>query len=263
MTKESYKSSNFALSFLFLDNKQRYALSVIYSFMRYADDVVDLQKRQDMIEEIEEKLNDIYLGRNVKGAVLSGLREVIDAYKIPKYVFTDLLRGLKKDLYAVDIKTIDELEDYMYCVAGTVGIIVLMIVGYNGNNFDDIARFTGYAVQMTNILRDIKQDLKANKIYIPAEHRVMFLGTSRLLTDLPKFRDLFDFEKKIAFSYYQMSDEFFKKNKTKELLVPSIMKNIYRELLFSLSFDNSEKNHKISNYRKVKAIFRSFKEIFL
>ncbi len=259
--KEEYKKSNFAAAFIFLNKNQRYALSVIYSFMRYADDAADKEKNINYINDLREKISDIYLGKSLNESFFEELKNVINEYKIPKYVFIELLRGIEKDISEVDIKNLSELEDYMYCVAGTVGEVVLRIVNYQGKDANQIARFTGYAVQLTNILRDIKEDLNSKKIYIPLQDRLRFLKTANLDINNPGFKDLFNFQKELAISYYKISDELFMKNKTKELFVPSFMKNLYRQILYSLSFDNLEKNHKISKYKKVKAFIRSIREI--
>lgn len=259
---KDFKKSNFAAAFLFLNSKKRYALSIIYSFMRNADDCVDIKKNKNYIDELRHKISDLYLGRRVDDLLLKQLKEVIDEYKIPQHTFIELLRGLEKDTQNIDIKTLHELEDYMYCVAGTVGEIILKIVDYKGKDAQEIATLTGYAVQMTNILRDIKEDLESNKIYIPLEHRMHFLKSHRISLQSMGFKELFDFEKDIAISYYTKSDELFAKNKTKELFVPSLMKNLYREMLYELNFNNLEKNHKISKYKKLKAFLTSLREIY-
>ena len=201
--------------------------------------------------------------KNTDGKLFYELKKVIEEFKIPEYVFTDLLKGIKKDRYPVDIKTMDELEEYMYCVAGTVGIAVLKIVNYDGNNTNEIARFTGYAVQMTNILRDIEEDLRMKRIYIPLEHRLIITKSFEIDISSDCFKNLFEFEKNIAISYYKKADEFFRINKSPKLLVPAIMKNIYRELLYTLDFNSIKKNHKISNYKKARAILKSFMETLI
>lgn len=260
---QDYTKSNFATAFLFLNSEKRYALSLIYRFMRLADDAVDFRSSINEVNNLEEEINKIYSGKELQNDFFIKLKDVIKRYDIPRQVFSCLIEGIKKDSQGLNIKTRKELEYYMYCVAATAGICVLKISGFSGKHLEEIATKTGYAVQMTNILRDIKEDLKMRRVYLPEEERIRFLNTAELDIKNPGFRELFEFEKQTALSYYRESDELFKKNKSPSLLVASIMKNIYRELLKGLNFELSEKNRKISNYKRIKAVAKSFCEILL
>lgn len=256
-----YKKSNFKTAFMFLNKKQRNALSVIYSFMRMVDDLADLKNDKVNLKKFKNEIEDIYEGKNIETEHLKALKKIINEYKIPSYVFLKLIEGVEKDLSVVDIKTRAELEDYMFCVAGTVGVAVLKIVEYKGRNLEDIAKQTGFAVQMTNILRDLKEDLKINRNYIPREERIKFFKDGEIDFNNYNFRAFFEYEKKFAFKYYENAENFFKKNKSINLFVPSVMKNLYFELLKQLDFELNPKNHKISNYKRIKAVFNSIIEI--
>lgn len=261
-----YKKSNFKIAFLFLGKEKFNSLSIIYDFFRMVDDIVDSDSDKEIkfkkINEIKNKINDIYNNKQIDDSFYL-LKCVIDKYKIPKYCFDEFLKGMEKDIEDINIKTIYELEKYMYQVASIVGITVLHICEYNGDDKENIAKYTGYALQLTNILRDIDEDLKRNRIYIPEEHRKSFLKTDKLDLKSPEFKKLFEFEKNITKDYYKKADEFFKKNKSKKLLASSVMKNIYYEIFKSLDFKKITKNHKISNYKKIKAVFKSLIETIL
>lgn len=256
-----YKKSNFRTAFLFLNREKRKALSLIYSFMREIDDTADKEKNKNSIIILRKKIEKIYSDLNLEDEFLSNLRNVVKRFDIPKYVFVKLIDGVEKDLIDVDIQTRRELEDYMFCVAGTVGISVLKIVEYKGNDLDEIATQTGFAVQMTNILRDLKEDLKINRNYIPKEERMKFFKSGEIDFNSENFKDFFDFEKKLTFKYYENAENLFIKSKTFKLFIPALMKNIYFELLKQLDFELNPKNHKISNYKRFKAIIRSMIEI--
>lgn len=261
-----YKKSNFAIAFLFFGKEKLNSLSVIYDFFRMSDDIVDSSDDKEIkfkkINEIKNKIDDIYNNKKTD-EFFNILKTVIDKYQIPRYCFDEFLKGMEADIENVDLKTTEELERYMYQVAGVVGITVLHISEYNGDDKQDIAKYTGYALQLTNILRDIDEDLKKNRIYIPQQHRKMFLKTEKIDLSSPDFKKLFEFEKNIAKDYYRKADEFFKKNKSKKLMASSVMKNTYYEIFKSLDFKKITKNHKISNYKKIKAVFRSFVETLL
>jgi len=258
-----YKKSSFSTAFFFLKKEQKEALSVVYEFSRMADDAADDDgEREEKIKKIEylkEKTKEIYAGKSQKEEIFSNLSEIVKKYDIQEYVFSKLLSAMEKDVNGVDIKDRAELEDYMFSVAGVIGIAVLKISEYKGK---EISINTGNAVQMTNILRDIKEDLNLKRIYIPLNERMEFLKTDRIDFDSPGFKDLFRYEKNTAIDYYMKADELFKKNKSPKLFVASVMKNTYKELLREIDFDNIQKNHKISNYKKIKAVLKSLMEVF-
>lgn len=260
--ENSYKGSNFKTAFIFLNKKQRSALSFIYSFMRIVDDLADIKNDREGLERLKEEIKDLFKGKASKDKTLQTLKDLIDEYKIPSEVFLKLIQGAEKDLSGVDIKTRAELEDYMYSVAATAGIALLKIVGYDKPNLFDIARETGYALQMTNILRDIKEDYNKKRIYIPLEERLLFFNNYEIDFDSENFKKLFNYEKEIALSYYESSTRLFVKSKDRRLLAPAVMKNIYLELLGQLNFELNPKNHKISNYKRVKAVIKSIREVF-
>ncbi len=261
-----YKKSSFSTAFFFLKKEQKEALSAVYEFSRMADDAADEEgEREEKIKKIEylkEKTKEIYAGKNQNEEIFSTLSEIVKKYDIPEYVFSKLLSAMEKDINGVNIKDRAELEDYMFSVAGVIGIAVLKISEYKGKNLEEISVNTGNAVQMTNILRDIKEDLNLNRIYIPLNERMEFLKTDRIDFNSPGFEDLFRYEKNTAIDYYMKADEFFKKTKSPKLFVASVMKNTYKELLNGIDFDNVQKNHKISNYKKIKAVLKSLMEVF-
>lgn len=256
-----YKKSNFKTAFMFLNKKQRDALSIIYSFMRLVDDIADLNDKRMKLEILKNEIKNISTGKGPKTEFLKILRDVMNEYKIPSDVFLKLIEGVEKDLSEVDIETRIELEEYMYCVASTAGICVLKIVGYDKLDLFEIAKQTGFAVQMTNILRDLKEDLRMKRNYIPKEERIKFFKSGEIDFRSEKFKDFFDFEKRLTLNYYENAKTLFKKNKTYKLFVPAVMKNIYFELLQQLNFELNPKNHKISNWKRLKAVIKSMIEV--
>jgi phytoene synthase len=261
----NYKSSNFATSFLFLNSTKKKALSIFYNFARYVDDIADSdiphQQKIEKLIEIKEKIKEIYSKK--ENEKLKEIAYIIREFSLPSECFYELIDGMLYDCGDVDISSQQELEGYMYKVAGVVGISVLKICGYSGKNLEEIARYTGYAVQLTNIIRDFYEDYQKKRIYIPKEHRIKILKTEKInLYDLSKIKELLSFEKSIAQDYYKTSSRLIAKNREPSLFVSSLMKNIYYEVLEGLDFETIKKNHKISNYKKLKAIFNSLIEIY-
>jgi len=262
-----YKKSNFAIAFFFLEKKKREALSIFYNFARYVDDIADSKKLPTNIKiekllEIKQRIDKIYSNIDLNDE-FSKLRDIIKYYNIPKTCFDELINGMLYDCKDVDVKTMDELERYMYKVASVVGIAVLKISGYKGNNLYEIARYSGYAVQMTNILRDFYEDYNNNRIYIPKEHRIKILGSEKIdINDTDKIKKLIEFEKNINKNYYEISSKLIREYKTSSLFVSSLMKNIYKEILNEINFESIKKNHKISNYTRIKSLINSILEIY-
>lgn len=261
---QEYKKSNFSYAFLFLNSERRKALSVFYHFARMVDDIadseIDKKEKKEKLNKIKNKINSVYSGEKQEGF----WKEILDIslnYSIPKYCFDELVEGMIYDTEEVNIKNTEELELYMYRVAAVVGVAVLKISGYNGHDIEEISRYTGYAVQLTNILRDIEEDIKRKRIYIPLKHRLDICKKPEIKLNTEEFKSLMEFERKIAEDYYRKADELFKKNKSQKLFAASVMKNIYHEILKSLDFDKIQKNNKISFYKKLKALYKSFREI--
>lgn len=267
--KKSYKKSNFSTSFLFLPEEKNHALATIYELARIVDDIADNngitpESKRNKLNQIKDTINRIYKNIIPEEKFYSELKELIDRYRLPEHAFNELIDGMIFDTYEVNIKTQEELENYMYKVASAVGIMVLHICEYKGNDLNDIAKYTGYALQLTNIIRDVKEDIKRKRCYIPLEHRQKFgigINLNEKEINSENFKELIRYEIEIAKKYYRKADELIKKNRSKELFVPALIKNLYREIL--KNFDNTAKNHKITKYTRIKAVFKSFIEIYL
>ena len=266
LNNNTYRKSNFSTAFFFLEKKRRKALSIYYNFARYVDDIADSNIPKEIkikkLLEIKNEFEKNYLGESKK-IEINEVYEIINYYQIPSKCFLELIDGMLFDCGDVDIKTEKELENYMYKVAGVVGIAVLKICGYNDKNIEEIATYTGYAVQLTNIIRDFYQDYEIKRIYIPQTHRVKILGSEKIdINNHLKIKELLEYERNINRNYYKISSEIIKKNRSNILFVTSIMKNIYYEILENLNFESIKKNHKIYNWKKIKSFINSVKEIY-
>lgn len=169
---EQNKRSNFYFSFLFLPPLKRDAIETIYAFCRYTDDIVD---EESDVEEKHRRLRvwTAEVQRSLYGvsryAILNKLGKVIQKFNIPIRHFHDLLKGMEMDLVKQRYDTFEELEEYCYRAASTVGLICAEVFSYNKEQTKQYAINLGIALQLTNILRDIKQDAKRGRIYLPKE----------------------------------------------------------------------------------------------
>ena len=181
----------FAKSFYFssflLPKEKRAAAYAIYTFCRYADNIVD-DGFNETGENIREKFNtlnsfldEIYSvsGSISPNLISSAFAQTVLKYNIPRKYFDDLIEGVCMDTEHKRYKTFAELENYCYKVASVVGLIMTEIFGYTHKAALPYAVYLGKAMQLTNILRDIKEDYQMGRIYIPEEELKCFEYTEK------------------------------------------------------------------------------------
>lgn len=230
MDINSYKKSNFGLAFAFLSKEQKEALSIIYAFCRYADDIVDdnFENAPKLLAELRKDLQTPNKDFFIK------LEQVIKDFKIPKQYFFDLIDGVEYDLKnPVRFETFKNLEWYIYRVAGVVGLMCVHIFGFKNQQTKEYAVTLGKAVQMTNILRDIAEDSKINRIYLPLEDLKKFNVSEEDILQIkktPQISNLLAFEREKTEDFYKQADIILPKEDFKTMLAARIMGNIYKAI---------------------------------
>lgn len=182
VTKLHAKSFYFAAKFL-PAHKQK-AVYPIYAFCRHVDDEIDeaeISGQSEAIAAIERwqaKLNDVFAGKSFEteidsdakqNLVLTAWRDLLGRYEIPLNLPLELMRGVLQDTNVNRYENFDELYVYCYRVASTVGLMSSEILGYSDKIALEYAEAMGIAMQLTNILRDVKEDAAMNRIYLPRE----------------------------------------------------------------------------------------------
>ena len=171
------EAANFYYAFLTLPKHRRRAIYAVYAFCRYCDDAVDDQSSIDSKVEslniLREKLGLSYAGLAVDPIFLC-LGDVAMQFEIPQEYFEDVLLGVESDLVKNRYQNFEELKQYCYKVASVVGLICIQIFGYRDNIAKTYAIDLGLAMQLTNILRDIQEDLLMDRIYLPQEETDRF-----------------------------------------------------------------------------------------
>lgn len=164
-------SKSFALASLLFANAQKEAAWHLYAWCRHCDDQVDLANTKEQadrqIEQCREMTESCYGRAVLTQDPWAGFQAIVSQYKIPRQFPMDLLRGCKTDVNLQVIATWDELLDYCYCVAGTVGAMMTHIMGVAGPKTERHAIDLGIAMQLTNIARDVREDFERGRIYIP------------------------------------------------------------------------------------------------
>lgn len=170
--KVAQSGSNFYYSFLFLPPTQRTAITAVYAFCREVDDIVDectnpeiaAQKISWWATEIDRVFNG-----SPQHPVGIALTQAIKHYPLQRVWLDEILQGMNMDLHYQGYATIEDLQLYCHCVASTVGMLAATIFGYENPNTLIYARQLGLALQMVNIIRDVGEDARRGRIYIPED----------------------------------------------------------------------------------------------
>jgi phytoene synthase len=169
--------SSFLAAFWMFPREQRRALHAIYAFCRLADDIADdpdvRGDRTKLIGEWRRVLEDAYLGKS-EHPVGIALGDAAQRFRLPQQWLQDLLSGVEMDLRGESIDRFAQLEHYCYCVASTIGLLVVAVRGLPGEAVREYAHTLGIAVQLTNVLRDVGEDARAGRVYLAAEDLARF-----------------------------------------------------------------------------------------
>lgn len=258
-------NTNFYYSFTLLPKQKREAIHAVYAFCRYTDDIVDEGPDEERKVVLLRKWR-MELGRALDGAstypLLNQLSATARRFNIPVHHFYDLIRGMEMDLVKRRYQTFDELKEYCYLVASSVGLMCRKIFGYRNESTRDYAINLGIALQLTNILRDIKDDAKRGRIYIPLEDMERFGYTEDDLLSCrytPAFVNLMRFECARASSYFDMAREALKDEDKYFFFAARIMWSIYAHTLNRIQrkhFNVFERRISIPKFLKVLITFR-------
>ncbi len=233
--------SNFYYSFLLLPSNKRKAIGNVYEFCRMLDDIVDedhagrdpgaeLQKWRDEVEACYEGLPTTDFGES--------LTDSIEEFALPRQAFIDLIDGMQMDLEWHSYQTFADLREYCYRAASTVGLICIEIFGYESPRTREYAVNLGLALQLTNILRDLKEDVARGRIYIPLEDLDRFgYSVDDLKANLYNrpFIELIRHQQTRARSYFDKAAASLPAQDRKSVFAAEIMSAIYREMLDQIS----------------------------
>lgn len=215
-------AKTFYMATRFLPNHKQRGIFAIYSLCRYVDDLVDeaedliarhqLSEREVklQLESWKTKLQCAYEGKESDNPILMAFSDVLQRYHIPVELPFELMDGVSMDLYKNRYRSFDELYDYSFKVASIVGLMTAQVFGYESNQALGYAIDLGIAMQLTNILRDVGEDLKKDRIYLPLEELRKFGVTeedlfNHLLND--SVRELLSYQVSRARRYYNRSEK--------------------------------------------------------
>jgi 15-cis-phytoene synthase len=253
--------TNFLYSTIFLEQEKQDALKIIYSFCRHSDDIVDDEHSDFNTKKkhLEEWKSEFLLSQSSTSRIkiLNDLKYVIDNYNISSEIFLDLLDGMEMDLIKSRYKTFEELKQYCYFAASTVGLMTIEVFSYKDKAIKEFAINLGIALQLTNILRDVKKDAGKGRIYLPLEDLHKFNYTEEELLNSKyneNFCKLMKYECEIARSFYKKADSYLVKSEKGRMLSARIMEHIYFKLLKKIEknkYNVYEKRIRVSKFKKL------------
>jgi phytoene synthase len=241
--KAAASGSSFYYSFLFLPAERRRAITALYAFCREVDDVVDggLDPQLAAIKLAwwRAEVGNMFAG-NPQHPVTKALGVLKDRFSITADRLNEIIDGMEMDLNQTRYLDWAGLERYCYRVAGVVGLLAAGIFGYRDARTLDYARHLGIAFQLTNIIRDVGEDARNNRIYLPMEDLKQFaIPAADILQSrhTPEFQRLMAFQAERARSYYRQAAAALPAGDRRAQRPGLIMAAIYRALLDEVERD--------------------------
>jgi len=248
---------NFYYAFLVLPKRKRQALCAVYAFMRRCDDIADdatlsLPDRRFKLDSWLDALHRAQQGEPSDDPILLALTDTQRRYTIPAGLLDELAMGTAMDVVdpaattspdsgnasspapTVQYQTFDDLKLYCYRVASVVGLVCIHIFGYRDPAAEPLAEQCGLAFQLTNIIRDVKEDAAMGRVYLPQEDLAKFgLSAADLLStpDAARLRPLLEMEAARASEFYQAGDRLIPYISEDSQPALWVLVNIYRKLL--------------------------------
>ena len=236
------RTTSFYYSFLVLPAEQRRAIIAVWDFCRAVDDAVDeepsvaagLPTGRAAVAFWREEIARVFAGQPPSTGQGRRLQPFVKAFDLPRQAFEDVIDGVAMDLDTSRYQTFEDLLEYCRRVASAVGLICIRIWGCTDEGSRDYALHLGVALQLTNILRDVKGDLERGRVYLPLDD---LAACGCTVDDLaagivtPPGRQLLEFECRRAREFYQRAIDARPARDRKRLVAAEIMRAVYFETL--------------------------------
>ena len=241
--KAAKSGSSFYYSFMFLPPERRQAITALYAFCREVDDVVDechdLSLAQTKLEWWRQEVGRIYGGLPTH-PVGHALKDVLKGFRLPQEQLLEIIDGMAMDLSQTRYLDFKGLQLYCYRVASVVGLLAAEIFGYQDRQTLKYAHDLGLAFQLTNIIRDVGEDARRGRIYLPIEDLQRFKVPAKDLLEArysDAFRELMAFQAERAEKFYDQAFAQLPAIDRKAQRPGLVMAAIYRTLLREIARD--------------------------
>lgn len=242
--KAAQSGSSFYYSFLFLPKPRREAITALYAFCREVDDIADecadANIAHTKLEWWRSELTRTYADQP-SHPVSQALLPAIRAYDLPQEQFAEIIDGMEMDLQYVRYADFKALQLYCYRVASVVGQLAATIFGYSDRKTLKYAHDLGMAFQLTNIIRDVGEDARRNRIYLPQDELAQFGVSENDLLQAKMsagFRALMAHQVARARSFYSQALHALPEQDRKSQRPGLVMAAIYQALLTEIERDN-------------------------
>jgi phytoene synthase len=211
------EARNFYYGLKLLPRRKRTAMFALYAYMRLVDDIADgqdghtISQRSEALDAWSEATQSALAGQNTRDAHLlwPAFTEMVHTYNVPRHLFHDVIAGQRQDLDSPVFQTFEQLREYCYRVAGVVGLASIYIWGFQGGSATEaLAIDRGIAFQLTNILRDLREDAARGRVYLPATELQSHNITPNSLTNgqiPPNFLPMMQSQLSRAATFYDRS----------------------------------------------------------
>jgi len=234
------RAKNFYYAFRLLDKTQRDGMCAIYAFMRHCDDLSDNPGAKDKSQISQQialwrmDMDNSLKGRMADSPLWPAFCDTVHRYSIPQRFFHEMIDGMLSDIEPRQIETYDELYRYCYQVASVVGMTIIHIFGFESVRALLLAEKSGVAFQLTNILRDVREDADMGRVYLPREDLRRFGVNAeqlRLGMENDRFRSLMKFEAGRAWACYEESEPLSMLISPKSRRSLWALREVYKRLL--------------------------------
>jgi len=259
-------SSNFYYAFMLLPVERRRALYSVYAFCRFVDDIADddtITQPAEMLARWRDELHNVFAGTPSR-PVSRALADNVVRFNIPRRYFDEVIDGVEMDLTRRRYESFDDLSLYCRRVASAVGLICIEIFGYRNPASRVYAEKLGIAFQLTNIIRDVREDAGRGRIYLPLEDLRRFEVTEEELLDgsySERFRALMAFEARRARDFYRAAAQALAQEDRPSMLSAEAMRLIYSALLERIARSDYrvfDRRHRLSTPRKLYLVGRAW-----
>ena len=245
--KASQSGSSFTVSFIFLPKTQREAMTALYAFCREVDDVVDectdFSVAQTKLNWWKSEVANLYAG-TPQHPVTKALQPFVGQFNLAQEHFLEIIDGMEMDLKFNRYEDFKQLQLYCYRVASVVGLLSASIFGFKNRKTLKYAHDLGLAFQLTNIIRDVGEDARRGRIYLPLDElRKANVSEEDILQsrESPAVKELIEYQIERAESYYDKALRELPAEDTKQQRTGLMMAAIYRTLLREIKTDSAEK----------------------
>lgn len=246
--KAQASGSSFLAGFRFLSPEQKEAMTVLYAYCRELDDVVDdcsdINIAKATLAWWRNDLAKVFAPEGLpEHPVHQALSGVVKQFHLPKDELEEVINGMEMDLHHVRYQNFEDLQYYCYRVAGVVGRLIARILGFDKIKTIEYADKMGLALQLTNIIRDVGEDARNGRIYLPLDELAQFGVSETMILDAvasDEFAKLMDFQVERARSVYREAVALLPAEDRKRQKAGLVMGGIYYALLNEIARDGAQ-----------------------